>query len=226
MYDVWESKKIETLLKRSDMLECILLVDQIENLDDILWRHSPLHVFAKVGNLEGIKYCLRKGANINTCTMDENSSLHFAIFSGHVEIVKLLLEEGINVSKENNNGLTPVDICLQMDNQYGATQILNLLISYGAKLKETMLPVVILSNHSLEYKVSILDIFEQQQIDLFSRDNNSFLLACENDDISLVNYFLLKNVDTHVYNYAGKSAKQICVSNRNWQMYTLINNHI
>tara|TARA_B110000259_G_scaffold130501_1_gene147250 strand:- start:1314 stop:2294 length:981 start_codon:yes stop_codon:yes gene_type:complete len=58
-----------------------------------------------------VKQLIQNGAKINVRDTDEhNTPLHLACDSGDIEIVKLLIKKGANLSKKNKNNETPLDI--------------------------------------------------------------------------------------------------------------------
>jgi len=58
---------------------------------------TPLHLACKYGNLEGCHY-----------DAEQNVALHWAAYSGSVDIVALLLEHGCQVNAANLHGDTPL----------------------------------------------------------------------------------------------------------------------
>ena len=73
---------------------------QTEKRDDKLWKAVWNN------NLEKVKKHLGKGANINCTDKYGSSLLHIATTSYYPEIVKYLLEEGIDITIKDNRGYT------------------------------------------------------------------------------------------------------------------------
>ena len=61
----------------------------------------------------GVKFRVSRvlNENISPNAIDEfgNTPLHYALYYGHVDVVKLLLESGANLHYCNHTGKTPVD---------------------------------------------------------------------------------------------------------------------
>ncbi|XP_035682083.1 protein fem-1 homolog A-like isoform X3 [Branchiostoma floridae] len=85
------------------------------------------------GSLRGVKEALKAGADIDfDMTHSENTSpgtaLYIASYSGHVDIVKLLLRKGASVSKRTRSSFAP----LLGAATEGRTEVVELLIHHGA----------------------------------------------------------------------------------------------
>ena len=79
------------------------------------------------GNADGVAFILKQCDGININIEDESlrTPLIYASSLGHLEIVKLLLEEeGINLNTVNQNGLTPLMFASDM----GHVEIVRLLL--------------------------------------------------------------------------------------------------
>lgn len=63
---------------------------------------APIHYAADYGQKEVIQYLIQKGANVNAIDKHGISVLLAAIWEGHTECVKLILESGAD-----KNGKTP-----------------------------------------------------------------------------------------------------------------------
>ncbi|XP_014469975.1 PREDICTED: uncharacterized protein LOC106741985 [Dinoponera quadriceps] len=88
-----------------------------------------LHRAARLGYTDVAAYCLEKLNNI--ASPKDNAGytpLHEACSKGHLEIAKLLLAYGANVSESANGGIRP----LHEAAENGATELVRLLLSYGA----------------------------------------------------------------------------------------------
>ena len=86
---------------------------------------SALMLAALKGQLDLAKKLVAKGADVNKtgCT-----PLHYAASNGHVDVIKLLLENHAYIDAESPNGSTP----LMMASMYGNAQSVKLLIDEGA----------------------------------------------------------------------------------------------
>lgn len=88
-----------------------------EELNDALWRACIN------GNLEEAKELIAMSADVDYADEDGYTPLHWAVWDGYTEIVKLLLEKGANPKAENACGYTP----LHWAARFGHTEIVKIL---------------------------------------------------------------------------------------------------
>ena len=86
---------------------------------------SPLMLAALKGQLELADKLVKKGADVNKTGW---TPLHYAASNGHVEVIKLLLENHAYIDAESPNSSTP----LMMASMYGNPQSVKLLLNEGA----------------------------------------------------------------------------------------------
>lgn len=86
---------------------------------------SPLMLAALKGHLALSDKLVKKGADVNKSGW---TPLHYAASNGHVEVIKLLLENHAYIDAESPNGSTP----LMMASMYGNPQSVKLLLDEGA----------------------------------------------------------------------------------------------
>ena len=86
---------------------------------------SPLMLAALKGHLALTDKLVKKGADVNKTGW---TPLHYAASNGHVEVIKLLLENHAYIDAESPNGSTP----LMMASMYGNPQSVKLLLEEGA----------------------------------------------------------------------------------------------
>jgi uncharacterized protein len=86
---------------------------------------SPLMMAALKGNVAFAKRLIARGADVNKTGW---TPLHYAATGGHVEMIKLLLEEHAYIDTESPNKTTP----LMMAALYGTEDAVRLLIKEGA----------------------------------------------------------------------------------------------
>jgi hypothetical protein len=89
---------------------------------------TPLHVAAKYGNIEAVKFLVSKGADIHVTDRQGFTPLHQVAFHGRInvaeriETAKFLISNGANVNAKTYEGNTPVDLAKDM----GFTEFLSL----------------------------------------------------------------------------------------------------
>ena len=93
-------------------------------------KSTPLHLAARGGNVEVVKYLLEQGANLQGLDNNKATPLITAAESGKVEIVKLLLEKGADPNAKNVVGRTGLHVTNNVE-------VARLLVQAGAKVTET-----------------------------------------------------------------------------------------
>ena len=86
---------------------------------------SALMLASLNGQLELSMKLVKKGADVNKPGW---TPLHYAASKGHVDVIKLLLENYAYIDAESPNGSTP----LMMASMYGSSQAVKLLLDEGA----------------------------------------------------------------------------------------------
>jgi hypothetical protein len=97
------------------------------------WRGTQLHHCARKGLISSVKRLLSI-RNINVNVKDDvygRTPLDLAAYNGHVEITRLLLQNGAEVNAKSNNGYTPLHLAAI----FGDVDILHLLVENGANLE-------------------------------------------------------------------------------------------
>ena len=59
-------------------------------------QQSPLHIAARLGNVDNVVLLLQHGALPDSTTQDLYTPLHIAAKEGHEEVAQVLLEHGAN----------------------------------------------------------------------------------------------------------------------------------
>lgn len=88
-------------------------------------RSGALIVAAQYGNLEAVRCLLSHGANVNLIRWTDamifarpdqaESALHRAVKGGHQAVVTLLLDKGADMSLEDANGKTALDLARELE---------------------------------------------------------------------------------------------------------------
>ena len=86
---------------------------------------SPLMIAALAGQVDWCKKLIARGGDVNKTGW---TPLHYAATHGHIEVIKLLLEENAYIDAESPNRTTP----LMMAARYGTAAAVKLLLDEGA----------------------------------------------------------------------------------------------
>jgi ankyrin repeat protein len=107
---------------------CISLVSAAFAGTDVSDKNDQLIQAAEDGNLTAAQAAIANGADVNTRLIG-TTALMVASYQGHTDIVKLLLEKGVDVnSKATENNIT----ALFPASQNGHTEVVKLLLGKGA----------------------------------------------------------------------------------------------
>jgi len=172
----------------------------------ILSRKILLHV-RKFGRLDIVDLLLKRGIDINsTVDFDGESALFYACENEHIDVIKYLIKEGINIECENNNGST----CFIYTCYDGKMKILKILIDNGANI-----------NHINKWgnngfmmacyngKIDTLKILIDNGANINhinERGNNGFMIACRNDFVDVVKLLINKVTNINHVNFDGITA--------------------
>ncbi len=89
---------------------------------------DPVHTAAINGDLVGVQAELDKGVDVNAKDEFGSTPLHPATYSGHKEVVELLIANGANVNTKDQ-GWTPLDIAIEFEH----SEIADILRKHGGK---------------------------------------------------------------------------------------------
>jgi hypothetical protein len=111
---------------------CIHLQPLMMNVELGRRGRTQLHHCAENGLTSSVKRLLSiRNINVNVKDLYEWTPLHYAARNGHIEIIRLLLQNGAVVNAKNNCGSTP----LHWAASHGHVDILHLLVENGANLE-------------------------------------------------------------------------------------------
>ncbi|GHU16644.1 hypothetical protein FACS189472_02140 [Alphaproteobacteria bacterium] len=108
-----------------------LLKDHVKKIKDKInetnaLKRTQLHYAADRGDSKKAKFLLSQGANPNAKDENQKTPLHLAVESGHVRVIKILLDtKGINLNARDLYAKTPLHLAAEK----GHTKIVNLLLS-------------------------------------------------------------------------------------------------
>lgn len=86
---------------------------------------SPLMIAALKGDLDAARRLIARGADVNKTGW---TPLHYAATHGHLDVIRLLLEQHAYIDAESPNGSTP----LMLAAKYGSREAVKLLLDEGA----------------------------------------------------------------------------------------------
>lgn len=102
---------------------------------------TPLHTAVTHGNLEMVKYLIKKRADVSAPDYSCDTPLHVAVFfansQGNLEIVKHLIKSGANVNARGRNGNTPLHKAVLCADKYRDVGTVRCLIENGANVNAT-----------------------------------------------------------------------------------------
>ena len=90
----------------ADLIEAVAQVMQLSSSDEqIALRRllfpSLICNAARIGSLTRLESIKNSGGNLSACDYDGNTALHIAASNGLIEVVKFLLEQGVNILAED-----------------------------------------------------------------------------------------------------------------------------
>ncbi|XP_060532454.1 ankyrin repeat and sterile alpha motif domain-containing protein 1B-like isoform X2 [Cylas formicarius] len=117
--------RLETveLLVRTDpmLIQCLK-----RTTPDTIFPHTPLHLASRNGHKAVVEVLLRAGFNVNMRTKS-GTALHEAALCGKVEVVRTLLEHGVNTAIRDSNNYTVMDLLSQFNTAQASQEIMNIL---------------------------------------------------------------------------------------------------
>ncbi|KAI0261189.1 hypothetical protein BGY98DRAFT_1182447, partial [Russula aff. rugulosa BPL654] len=109
-----------------------LIAKHPQHVDTIGGRYRTPAVAALAGrHFEVAQILHRNKSSVEPKGILENTPLHSAAYSGDLEMVRVLLEFGVDVNAQNRNRLTPLDFASR-DGHRNDARVAQLLIAHGA----------------------------------------------------------------------------------------------
>lgn len=116
--------------KESRMAMTNLLIKNRADVNKISHYYPPLTWAAMSNDLESVRVLVQAGAKLDTRMPHlKTTALHASIFSGNIELVRFLVESGADISAENVDGFTPLDLAWQFE----FMELVKYLESIGAR---------------------------------------------------------------------------------------------
>nr|XP_015834887.1 PREDICTED: ankyrin repeat and sterile alpha motif domain-containing protein 1B isoform X1 [Tribolium castaneum] len=117
--------RLETveLLVRTDpsLIQCLKRA-----APDTVYPHTPLHLASRNGHKAVVEVLLRAGFSVNMRTKS-GTALHEAALCGKVEVVRTLLEHGVNTAIRDSHNYTVMDLLSQFNTAQASQEIMGIL---------------------------------------------------------------------------------------------------
>lgn len=209
--DSYGHSALQKAIKLKDFKKADLL---LEYGADIEWRTPNYHLTALLnaaftGNLEGVKYCIQKNANISHKDIEECSALMLSVKKGHNDIVQYLIKQGIDINSTDDKGQTAL-FYSALRNNLEATQILlqaganpHITDSWGRNI---YWPIIRANNADLLKQCIDLGLDKNIQ------DNHGETIlhfAVRKENLSIIPVLLANKVNSETTNNSGETALEL-----------------
>ena len=115
--------------QENDVTREIQITDATEAEVEVKKPANSIWVSAKKGDIESIRQHIAFGTDLNSVgSSRDETALIIAACQGHVEVVDLLVKEGVDLNIQNNEGVT-AQFCAVF---FGRTEIVQILSDAGA----------------------------------------------------------------------------------------------
>jgi ankyrin repeat protein len=132
---VWECASKGYIKLLEFMMNCGISVNaRVDVPENLHKQYTLLHRASYCGQFEVVRLFVKRGADLkirDTCNI--NTALHMAAIPGSVDIIQLLLDEGINVNLSNTDDAT----ALHFSAEYGHLEATKVLVERGAAINYT-----------------------------------------------------------------------------------------
>ncbi|XP_071572548.1 uncharacterized protein [Temnothorax nylanderi] len=156
------------------------------------------------GNLESLKDCLKKGADINSRDVNSWTTLHFAVKRPSLDVTKFILDQNLSVNVKDINGRSPLHIAAA----HGRKNMIEFLIkeagSYVDELDKsgrTPLHVAAQNGHK-----DTVEVLLKNEANTIAQDEKRLLplhYAIYNNHIDVVKILLKNDINVDVNEIAG-----------------------
>ena len=195
--------------------------------EDVLLQHTKFIQAVKNGDVQAVLSSLSSGADINIRDRENIPVLIWAANSGHVDIVKLLLDKGADVNeKEVNTGIT----ALWIASQNGHADVVKLLLDKGADINvkriDTETTALWMASQNGHTEVVKLLLDKSPEIDLEKPNTDgvtALWIASQDGHAEVVKLLLDRGVDVNVKKTdTGTSALWIASQNGHTDVVKLL----
>ena len=199
-----------------NLLESLVNEVEINVNDDIKDKDfNALHAFSAEGDLEAVKWLLKKKADPNeTDGYLDKRALHIACENGHIEIIKCLIEHGANPQIRSKKGLNALEILQNFvqaneRQKQDCEEILKILVT---KINDIRMRL------SSDYEPILVNTFWSfdnhgnfKKCEFFKWDEDNFkemVMACINASMPDLKLFLRLSEHDSVFNLKNNASDQ------------------
>lgn len=174
-----------------------------------------------------VERLLDAGADINYKDDDGNTLLHYAAASCHPEIVKFLIEKGLDLEAKRKLGATPLCVAAK---ESESVAVLKTLIEAGADINarshygETLL----ITAAGFNTNTRVIKFLLQKGLKLEDRDDEGFTpllnAACWQSNTDVMDLLVEAGADVHATTSAGDTLFHLAARNPNFYIADYIRN--
>jgi len=185
------------------LVKCLVKVDRGGLYSANYKNETPLHVAARNGKYNLVKYFAKKGCNINATSANGATCLHVACANGHYTTVECLLKHGAEVNVVNSADQTPLHIAASR----GQTNIVELLFLHKANFslrdKDGITALLAASINGHQDTVQFIVQHGGNVEDTDGKGNSIAHFAVANGNYEILNFLSQQNVSLDVQNFDG-----------------------
>jgi len=197
-----------------------LLIKKVGNVDatDSQGR-TLLYCSSLNGYLDFVKVLLKKGADPlhKVSWKDDQSALHASAAQGHIEVMKLLLDAGVNVDIETGHGETPLMYAARNTRPNAVVFLLaqGADISHKDSKGKTVLHDILASKHKGDLRRTIKAVYDAgAEVNAKSVIGETPLMQmCQNNNVEGVQTLLEYGANPAAQNKYGVSVLQYATNN-------------
>ncbi|PAA59634.1 hypothetical protein BOX15_Mlig018943g2, partial [Macrostomum lignano] len=214
--------QIAALCGRMELTDCLVGVLLESQKRNELYA-SPLHLAAKRGLLEFVRFLIRSGANVDLQLRCSNATpLYIAAQHGHAEVISLLAESGTDLNFQTNKGRAALHAAAQS----GRVESAQALIKHGANIdlgdKDGCTPLIIAARHG---HTAVITELLQAGIKIDHQTKlgaTALLVAAKNGKLDVVRKLLASNANINLADCKGFSPLHAAAQNSQANLVDLL----